>query len=65
MKICNKENNKCMTVNESDCYKYSSVLANGLVKYYVAYSTGHGKILRQEVSQLDFKETDCRLVDVK
>ena len=65
MKICNKENNRCVTVNESECYKYSTVLANGSVKYYVAYSDGQGsKVLRQEVSPSAFQETDCRLVDI-
>ena len=64
MKICSKEINRCVTIDDSNCYKYSSKPITGSEKYFIAAKDSQGRILRQEISQADFKNSECRLVDI-
>jgi len=65
MKICSKETNRCVIMNESDCYKYFSKPVIGKERYYIASRDKNGRILRQEISKSDFMDNECRLVDIQ
>lgn len=63
MKICSKEINQCVDLEESNCYKYLSRNTFGEVTYFVGARDDNGKVIREKVSEADFKNVECRLVD--
>ncbi|MEI6056420.1 MAG: hypothetical protein WCR55_10230 [Lentisphaerota bacterium] len=65
MKICSKELNQCVTLEESNCYKYSSRSVLGKVDYFVGARDENGKIIREKITEADFKDIEYRLVDCK
>ena len=65
MKICDKQLNKSINICDSNCYKYSSESAPGKSKYFIAAQDGNGRVYRQEINKNDFKDMECRLVDMK
>ena len=65
MKICSSESNKCVTINDSDCYKYSSKSVLGKENYFVGSRDENGRVTREKVSEADFKNIEYRLVDCR
>lgn len=62
MKICDKELNQFENLDESNCYKYSSITALGKVNYFLGSRDESGKIIREKITEDDFKNIECRLV---
>ncbi|HBM17470.1 MAG TPA: hypothetical protein DD381_14170 [Lentisphaeria bacterium] len=62
MKNDTDEINRCLTIDDSDCYKYSSGSEAGNEVYYIASRDDKGKILRKKVSKADFLDSKCRFV---
>lgn len=65
MKNSSNESNKCVTINDSDCYKYSSKSVLGKENYFVGSRDENGRVTREKVSEADFKNIEYRLVDCR
>lgn len=65
MNICSKEFNKSKTISDSDCYKYSSKSVLGKDNYFIGTRDENGKVIREKVSEAEFKNVECRLVDCR
>ncbi len=63
MKNCIRESKKYESIDESSRYKYSSKSIFGKVNYFVGVRNENGAVIREKISEDEFKNIECRLVD--
>lgn len=63
MNICMKDQKQSVRMDEGNRFKYSVRTALGKLNYFVGTRNEDGRVGREMVSEADFKNIECRLVD--